>query len=292
VPPVSGRTAGEFTPYQSPAEAALTTSRRSSSFPFALVVGIAVLAIVVTLVAVALAATRRDGGTESPVAAAPTTAASTDPTLLLDKAADAMKGVRTLHYQSEAGFYAPAQDGSPLGSNTPLSMTLTGDAALPDRYTMNTDVGALGQFIVIGDDSWNRPEFGSWTHRSTSSVGLSPGAGVGPVNPLAITNYMQYYEPGTLQLISSEAKDGITLHRVRFNVDTERMVQGAGPKSAQGLMGQSRITADVWIREGDNLLDSISLAVEMSNGTGVILRTFFSNYNEEVVIAPPDAALP
>ncbi|MEO6457510.1 MAG: hypothetical protein ABIO92_04440 [Chloroflexia bacterium] len=285
-PPV-GVTTGNFIPYQSSAEAALTTSRTSSRIPFALVVGIALLVIVVTLIAVALAVTAsQGGGAPGPLAGSPTTTAPTDSISLLNRSADAMKGVNTLHYRSEAGFYAPAGDGSSLGSSTPLSMTIDGDVALPDRYTMNTDAAALGQFIVIGENTWNRNNEGKWQRRSTAGVGL------GPVNPLAVANYMQYYKPGTPEQISSETKDGVILHRVRFDVDTERMAQDAGEQSVQGLMEQSRITTDVWIRDGDNLLDSISLAVDMSNGTGVILRSFFSNYNEEVVIKPPDGVTP
>ena len=285
--PAPGGTTGDFTPYQSPAEAALTTSRTSSRVPFVLVVVIALLVIIATLIAVALAATApQGGGAPGSLAGDFSTSTPTDPTNLLDKSAEAMKVVRTLHYRSEAGFYAPVGDGSSLGSSTPLSMTLDGDVALPDRYTMNTDAAVLGQFIVIGENTWNRSSDGRWSRRSTAEVGL------GPVNPLAIANYMQYYQPGTPVRISSETKDGVTLHRIRFDVDTERMAQDAGAQSVQGLMEQSRITADVWIRDGDNLLDSISLAVDMSNGAGVILHSLFSDYNEEVVIRPPDSATP
>lgn len=282
-----------FVPYQSPAEATLTTNRMgsgtSSRVPFALVVGIALLVILGTLIVVALAATRSQGGPSNSLAAAatPTTVIlPTDAVSLLDRSAQAMKVVRTLHYLSEAGFYAPAGDGAALGSTAPLTMTLNGDVALPDRYTMNTDA-ALGSFIVIGDSTWSRSsEDSNWLRLSTADVGL------GPVNPLAVSNYMQYYKPGTPQQISTETKDGVMLRRVRFDVDTERMAQDAGELSVRGLMEQSRITADVWIRDGDNLLDSISLAVDMSNGQGVILRSFFSDYNKEVVISPPDSGSP
>ena len=283
-PSVARGTAGDFIPYQSPAEAALTTSRSSSRIPFALVVGIALLVIVATLIAVALAS--QGGGAPGLLGGVPATTTPTDPISLLSTSAAAMKGVRTLHYRTEAGFYAPAGDGSSLGSSMPLSMTLDGDVALPDSYTMNTDAAALGQFIVIGENTWNRGSDGRWQRRSTPQVGL------GPVNPLAIANYMEYYKPGTPERISSETRDGVTLHRVRFEVDTERMAQDAGAQSVQGLMEQSRITADVWIRDADNLLDSISLAVDMSNGTSVILRSFFSDYNKEITIRPPDSVIP
>lgn len=295
--PLAGRRpkremAGAYTPYQSPEEAALTTSGRGSRVPLLIAAGIALLVVIGTLVAVALAVSgSRNTGGGSPIApAAASQTPQTGAAQLLDLSATAMKKVSTLHYQSQASFYGVDSGSSGVSGSTPVSVTLDGDVALPDRYTMNTDAAPLGQFVVIGESTWNRSN-GSrqWVRRATDDVGL------GPVNPLSVANYMEYYKEGTPQDISSETKDGVLVRRVRFDVDTGQMAANSKQSSVRSLLLRSRITADAWIRITDNLLDSISLAVDSTDGTGVILRSAFSNYNgatAEIKIAPPDASQP
>lgn len=290
VQPYSSGDNHNIVPYQSPLEADLTTTKQSSRVPVVVAVVIALLAVIGTVVAVLLSAANSDGQGIFSLAEAPTptgTPFSIEPAALLDLSSKAMKDVHTLHYQSEVGFYG-LQSSSPVVTSTDvLSMTLNGDVMLPGRYTMNTDAVQLGQFIVISDTTWMRNNGNpNWSQRSTTDVGL------GPVNPLAVAAYLQYYKQGTPQYIGSETRHDSVLHHIRFDVDTQTMGMDSPQRSVQDLMFHSRITADAWIRDKDNLLDSMALAVDTGDGKGVILRTALSSYNTQVDIKPPNGTTP
>lgn len=276
-------------PYQAPAEHEVTTTERRSRVPVILAGVIALLAIVGTVVAVYVSAASPGGGILPNVAAATATStpSSTDPVVLLDMSLKAMDDIRTLRYQSEVGFYGIEPPTPGVTSTSALSMTLSGDVELPDKYTMNTDAAELGQFIVIADTTWRRSNGNpNWVQQSTSDIGI------GPVNPLAVTAYLRYYQQGTPQYVGSETRRDMVLHHIRFDVDTENMAMNTPGRAVQNLLLGSRITADVWIRDADKLLDNIALAVDMQDGRGVILRTFLSRYNAEVDIKPPEGATP
>jgi hypothetical protein len=257
--------------------------------PVILAGGIALLAIVGTVVAVFLSTSPQGGGILPNVAAATATSTpfSTDPAVLIDMSSKAMDEVRTLRYQSEVGFYGIEPPTPGVTSTSALSMTLSGDVELPNKYTMNTDAAQLGQFIVIEGTTWRRSNGNpNWVQQSTDDVGL------GPVNPLAVAVYLKYYRAGTPQYMGFETRRDMVLHHIRFDVDTQEMAMNTPGREVQSLLLRSRITADVWVRDADKLLDNIALAVDMEEGRGVILRTFLSRYNEEVDIKPPDGATP
>ncbi|HYP39638.1 MAG TPA: zinc-ribbon domain-containing protein [Chloroflexia bacterium] len=277
---------GSFTPYQSPIEGELTTSGASSRLPVLIAVVVALLVIVGTLIAVAVSMREAAGDLTvfTPVASPmpEATGVPVEPSALLEKSAEAMREVKTLRYQGEAGFYGVITPEPSVEGTQAISVTISGEVQLPDSYTMNTDVSRLGQFIVIDDKTWSRQNGNPrWTLLTGEDVSL------GPANPLAATQYMRYARPDSVQLVGQEERVGKRLYRLRFDVDTEDMANDSSSASVRNLLLNSRITTDVWIQD-DYLLDSISIAVDLGDDRGAIVRSFFSEYNADVRIEPPE----
>jgi hypothetical protein len=193
-----------------------------------------------------------------------------------------MRDVKTLSYRSEVGFFGVNSERPDITDTQPLNLTLSGDVSLPDTFTLDSNIPQLGQYVTIGGDTWKRDTINDpWAQQDTSSSSL------GLVNPLTFTSYLNYYQPGTAQLISTDTQGGKTLRRVRFVVDTERMAADTDDSSTRQIYSTSRINVDVWVNDADSRLDRMTLSVEMESGAGVILRTAFSNYNGNVSIEPP-----
>ncbi|HKP54665.1 MAG TPA: zinc ribbon domain-containing protein [Chloroflexia bacterium] len=200
----------------------------------------------------------------------------------LNRAAEAMRDVKTLSYSSEVGFFGVDSNRPDITDTQPLNLTLSGDVSLPDSFTLNSNIPQLGQYVTIAGDTWKRQSINDpWAPQDTSSSSL------GIVNPLTFSSYLYYHEPGTVQLISTDTQRGKTLHRVRFAVDTRRMAADTDDSSTRQIFSTSRINVDIWVNDADSLLDHMTLSVDMESGAGVILRTTFSNYNGNVVIEPP-----
>jgi hypothetical protein len=281
---------GSFMPYQSPIEGELTTGEARSRLPVLIAVVVALLVIAGTLIAVVVSMRGQSGQQEIAVyvqaTANPSKSKATnvpqEPSALLEKSAEAMSAVKTLRYQGEAGFYGIATPEPSVGGSSAISVTISGEVQLPDSYTMNTDASWLGQFIVIGDKTWSRQNGNPlWTLLTGVDVSL------GPANPLAATQYMRYARPGSVQLVGEEEHVGKHLYRLRFDVDTEKMARDSTSASVRNLLLNSRITTDVWVQD-DYLLDSISIAVDLGDDKGAIVRSYFSDYNADVKIEPPE----
>jgi hypothetical protein len=273
---------GSFMPYQSPVEGELTTGEASNRLPVLIAVVVALLAVVGTLIAVAVSMRESAGDLTvfTPVASA--TGVPVEPSALLERSTEAMSAVKTLRYQGEAGFYGIATPEPSVGGSAAIPVTISGEVQLPDSYTMNTDASWLGQFIVIGDKTWSRQNGNpQWNLITGEDVSL------GPANPLAATQYMRYARPESVQLVGQEERIGKHLYRLRFDVDTEDMAKDSSSASVRNLLLNSRITTDVWIQD-DYLLDSISIAVDLDDDKGAIVRSYFSEYNADIKIEPPE----
>ena len=205
-----------------------------------------------------------------------------DPVAVLERARKATGDVKTVKYRSEAGFFGIDGSGSLLTSTTPLTVSIQGEMELPGNYTLDSNIPQLGDYVGIGDTTWSRQNNDSgWTRQETGSLSL------GLINPLTLFNYLQYYQVGTPTHIDSEQRDNVTLHRIRFQVDTGRMSLDTNDRSLRNILAASRVDIDAWIDDRGYLLDSMALAVESEDGAGVLVRTYFSDYNGPVDIKPP-----
>jgi hypothetical protein len=286
--------ADDYSAYVSSSEG--TASARVSRAVLLLTVGVALLAIIGTIIAAVLSVSAPtsigplNAPVEAPAAAAANPTSTTTPLAasdLLDLAARAMDGVTTLHYQTEVGFYG-VQPMSPGVTGTGvLSVTLAGDVRRPDSYTMSADVSQIGQYIVISGTTWSRRDNApGWSRHSTVDLSL------GPVNPLAIPSYLRNYKSGTAREIDAENTENGLLHHVRFDVDVAKVAAEGLDASLKRLTSTSNIAADAWIRDGDYLLDRLSLAIEIGGGEGAIVRTALSGYNSAIDIKAPDGSSP
>jgi hypothetical protein len=231
--------------------------------------------------------------TVEPTEQASTTAeAQVDPTTVaientLNLASKAMESVQTMRYRSEVGFFGVNSSSTTITDTTSLTITLKGDIALPANFSLDSNLPQLGDYVTIGDDTWKRTsDADPWTPQSTDASSL------GLVNPLTFASYLSYYQPGTVQLISTDTQGGQTIQRIRFEVDTVSMAASTNDPSTRQALTNGRVNVNAWVRAGDYRLDRITLSVETLSGAGVIIRTTFSGYNDAIDIKPPVTTSP
>ena len=110
---------------------------------------------------------------------------------------------------------------------------------------------------------------------------------IGLANPLTLLQYMSYYKSGSAQQIGSETRNGVLLHRVRFDVDTDQMAASSDDPALKGIFSSSHVAVDVWVLDGSYLPDTMLVSVDRESGANVTLRVTFSNLDKPVEINPP-----
>ncbi|HET9493063.1 MAG TPA: hypothetical protein VFR15_02415, partial [Chloroflexia bacterium] len=225
-------------------------------------------------------------GEQSPLAevfATPTvTLPPLDPPALLDRSAEAMAGLKSVRYVAEAGFYEQGAAPSPEITRTnALTITMRGDVVFPSNYTLTSDVISVGDYVVIGPDTWSRRNANpGWVRQSTATTNI------GPANPLVLSHLARFAVPGTVQQVALEPEGSTPLHHLRFEVDAARFASEGPADTRHAFPPGSKITADVWVRESDNLPSAFYLAVD-TGGREVRVRTLLAGYDETAGIAPP-----
>jgi hypothetical protein len=281
---------GRGGPYEAYLSHAVDTPIRASRARRTRAGGIALgLAAVVMFGTVLLAVFGALGGAsgeESPIAQALATPTVTlpplDPPALLERSAEAMAGLESVRYVAEAGFYEQGAAPSPEVTTTnALTITMHGDVVFPSSYTLTSDVISVGDYVVIGPDTWSRRNANpGWVRQSTATTNI------GPANPLALAHLARYAMPGTVQQVALEPEGSTPLHHLRFEVDAARFAAEAPSAARAAFPLGSKITADVWVRESDNLPSAFYLAVD-TGGREVRVRTLLAGYNEAGAITPP-----
>jgi hypothetical protein len=269
------------------AAAAVPRAKRSRARAIAL--GMAAVMVFGTMLLAAFGVLGGASGEKSPIAqvfATPTvTLPPLDPPALLAQCAEAMAGLKSARYIAEAGFYeSGGQAPSPevTGTNA-LTITMHGDVAFPSSYTLTSDVLSVGDYVVIGPDTWSRRNANpGWVRQSTATTNI------GPANPLALSHLALFAVPGTVQQMSVEPEGSTPLHRLRFEVDAERFAAEAPTEARAAFPPGSKITADIWVRESDNLPSAFYLVVDLGGGREVRVRTLLAGYNEAGAITPPN----
>jgi hypothetical protein len=281
---------GRGSPYEAYLSHAVDTPARASRARRTRAGGIALgLAAVVMFGTVLLAVFGVLGGAsgeESPIAevfATPTvTLPPLDPPALLERSAEAMAGLKSVRYFTEAGFYEQGVAPSPdVTTTNALTITMHGDIVFPSSYTLTSDVISVGDYVVIGPDTWSRRNANpGWVRQSTATTNI------GPANALALAHLARHAVPGTVQQVALEPEGSTPLHHLRFEVDAARFAAEAPAEARAAFPLGSKITADVWVRESDNLPSAFYLAVD-TGGREVRVRTLLAGYNEAGAITPP-----
>jgi hypothetical protein len=226
-------------------------------------------------------------GERSPIAQALATPTFTlpplDPPALLESSAEAMAGLKSVRYLAEAGFYEQGVAPSPEVTTTnALTITMHGDVVFPSSYTLTSDAISVGDYVVIGPDTWSRRNANpGWVRQSTATTNI------GPANPLALAHLSRFAVPGTVQQVALELEGSSPLHHLRFEVDASRFAAEAPAGARAAFPPGSKITADVWVRESDNLPSAFYLSVDTGGGREVRVRTLLAGYNEVGAITPP-----
>jgi len=215
-------------------------------------------------------------------AGAPSTPAPANPTQVLNRARDAFSSVESVKYDAEAGFFGLNTPGSGITSTRPLTVAIQGEIELPSSYTLSSNAPQLGSYTVIGDRAWHRRSGSSnWVEQETSSMSL------GLINPLTFFNYLEYYQEGTPVEIGAEKRGDVTVRRIRFQVDTNRMGIETSEPALRSILAISQLNVEAWIEDTTFRIERMTLFVESEDGTSIVLRNNLSDYNGAVDIKPP-----
>jgi hypothetical protein len=206
-----------------------------------------------------------------------------DPGEVLAEAQGVLGNIKSVKYEAEAGFFGIDTSGTSVTATRPLTVAIEGDIELPDKYTLSSPVPQLGNYVVIGDTTWHQSNAGgAWAEQDTANMSL------GLINPLTFFSLLQYHKAGTAVHIGSERRGDTTVHRIRFEVDTDRMALEMGDPSMRSILATSSVDVDAWVEDKTHFIESMAVSVESDDGTGIILRTDFSDYNLPVDIRPPE----
>jgi RNA polymerase subunit RPABC4/transcription elongation factor Spt4 len=264
-------------PYDSPRGIESVTVEKRGRGPLFIALG--ALALLLALGVFAVLAW--SGGARGIAGGGPTpTAIVIDPAAVLERTRASVGNIRSVKYNAEAGFFGITSSGPEITSTR--SISIEGEIAFPESYTLRSNASQLGEYIVIGDTTWSRRDQNpSWEEQESSSLSL------GLINPLSLYSYLQYYQAGTPVQVGSEFKGNVTVHRIRFQVDTARMSAETNDLSLRDILSSSRVDVDVYVDDKGYLPASMVLSVESANNTGVLLRANFSDYNGPVSITAP-----
>jgi hypothetical protein len=208
-------------------------------------------------------------------------AETVDPAALLASARQGVNRVEGVRYREEAGFFG-FDTGSEVTRTTTLTVAVQGEIVRPRNFTIDSNAPQLGEYIVIEDRAWHRRTPRSeWIEQESSDLTL------GLLNPLTLFNYLEYAKPDSLVLVGSEQRAGRNLQRLRFEIDAGRMSAESSEEALRRILSSSRLDADIWVDPSTGFLHSITVSVESDDGTGILLRTDFTDHNSGIAISPP-----
>jgi hypothetical protein len=204
-----------------------------------------------------------------------------DPAALLARAREGINRIEGVRYREEAGFFG-FDTGSEVTRTTALTVAVQGEIVRPRNFTIDSNAPQLGEYIVIEDRAWHRrTPTSEWVEQETTDLAL------GLLNPLTLFNYLEYVKPDSLVLVGSEQRAGRNLQRLRFEIDSGRMSAESSEEALRRILSSSRLDADIWVDPSTGFMHSMTVSVESDDGSGILLRTDFSDHNSGITINPP-----
>ena len=264
---------GYAPPYAYPPPAPPTSSRGPRSGAL-LGVGVALLLglCLLTLVGGGAFAVVNSGRLFAPPSPTPL-----NPATLIDEATAAGGRLKTLHYLMTGAFPDPQS-----GSSVPAHITIEGDVALPDSFTMHS--AEYGDRVVIGPDIYNRSSQNpAWQHHQATSTDSADVLG----NPTALLGFLKYYDPGSVELQDDVVSGTQHLHQVRLEIDTSRLAQGEGPNSAGAALDGTTVQGMVRIDATTHLVDRLTLVIVTPRNGSATITLQLSRYDAPVKITAP-----
>ncbi len=174
---------------------------------------------------------------------------------------------------------------------------------------MIMDISAAGQemtveTIVLGDKAWTRVGDGKWTETDVEGAQSSVPGGWAGWDPLGMEDMLK--DAIDVEYVGEEARDGQSLHHLRFTLDPATADLGAivGTTGAPGeemdqLLQDAGISADVWLgaddlipRYYDMAMDFILPGLALGVGDASLrivmnIAMAFTAINEPVTIEAP-----
>jgi hypothetical protein len=205
------------------------------------------------------------------IACGPTaTLAEPTPTELLAKASANLANAKTAHIDGTGTFAIST------ALNLSFDFKLTGDAEMPDKSRLTTEMSLLGQSvsidtITVGGRTFTRGLLGGdWTESAADDpLGAIQGGVLDPLGQIDLTAVTSVTE------IDRPEIDGRKTRHLSYVVDQSKLLQnlksspvGTTPAlSASGLAGKG----EIWIRTDDNQIvrQLVKVSVEADGGLGI-----------------------
>jgi hypothetical protein len=190
------------------------------------------------------------------------------PAELLQKASANLTNAKTAHIDGTGSF------GIGSGLNISFDFTLNGDAELPDKSRLTTQMSLLGQTlsvdtITIGGHTFTRGLTGNdWTETAENDPQGAVLDPLGQADLSAVTTVAEVDRPEI---------DGRKTRHLSYTIDQAKLLEKMrGSQGATtGLLNVSGATGkgEVWIRTDDSQIvrQLVKLSVDMQGGLGGIL---------------------
>ncbi len=204
------------------------------------------------------------------------TATPVDPTALLDSAIALQEQQKAVHYVLTGEFEGNGN------AQTPQNLTIEGDVAPPDSYTMHTSNN--GDRVVIGPDVYVKPQGAPAWQRAPGAP--PPGTDVLP-NPTTLLSFDKYYAPGSVALGRTVISGTEHLQQVRFAVDLQQMAASEGPGSLGQVLLGSQVQGTVLIAESSQQITRMTLLIVTPSSGTATLTLDLSRFGVPVQITPP-----
>ena len=192
--------------------------------------------------------------------------AEPSPNELLQKASTNLKNAKTAHIDGTGSFAISS------GLNISFDFTMTGDAEMPDKSRLTTQMSLLGQSlsvdtITIGGRTFSKGLVGNdWTETAESDPA---GALLDPLGQADLSAV------ATVTEVDRSEIDGRTTRHLSYTIDPGKLVEkmtGSQPGTLPSLnVAGATGKGEVWIRADDNQIvrQLVKLSVEMEGDLGI-----------------------
>lgn len=192
--------------------------------------------------------------------------AEPSPNELLQKASTNLKNAKTAHIDGTGRFAISS------GLSISFDFTMTGDAEMPDKSRLKTQMSLLGQSlsvdtITIDGRTFSRGLAGNdWTETAEND---SAGAILDPLGQADLSAVATVTEVDRLEV------DGRKTRHLSYTIDQSKLVEkitGSQPGTQPSLSVAGAIgRGEVWIRTDDSQIvrQLVTLSVEMEGDLGI-----------------------
>ena len=194
------------------------------------------------------------------------TLAEPSPTELLQKASANLTNAKTAHIDGIGGFAISS------GLSLSFDFKLTGDAEMPDKSRLTTEMSLLGQSLSVDTITIAGRTFskglvgGDWTETAANDP---QGAVLDPLGQTDLTAVASVTEVDRPEI------DGRKTRHLSYVIDQSKLLEkmkGAGSGTTPSLsVSGSTGTGEVWIRTDDSQIvrQLVKLSVDLDGGLGI-----------------------